>query len=452
MQNTSPIVGISTALGNGGIAIVRISGYNFLDELNPLFKIDLKTLQPNTINYTHLIENNHYIDEVLVSYMQAPHSFTGEDILEINCHGGILITQKIFKIILKHNIRAAEAGEFTKRAFLNNKKDLIQANSIMDMINAKSERALQYAQSALSGETTANIEALRGQLLKIISYIEVAIDYPEYEVDEMANNNPTLTEISNLINQLEIIIKNSTDGLILTNSLKVAIIGRPNVGKSSLINYLAKSEVAIVTDIAGTTRDVIERELLLGDLLITLIDTAGIQESNDFVEQIGIEKSRAIIDTVDLILLMVDGSQKVTELDLELLELTTNKKRLVIINKADMTLQPNSVLTKLDDTVTISAKSGFGIEAIAAQIKIIFNINDLEGNPSQTMANAEVIGHLTDVLNHLQNAAVQIEQDVAIDIVEIEIKEALYILGEIIGLNPRDNLIDELFSKFCLGK
>lgn len=331
------IAAISTALGVGAISIIRVSGDDSINIVNKIFKgKDLTKVKSHTINYGYIIDNREIIDEVLVSVMKSPKTFTKEDIVEINCHGGVATTNRVLELLLTNGARLAEPGEFTKRAFLNGRIDLINAEGVMDLINAKTEKNRQISINKLNGKASNLVKELREKLIKIISNIEVNIDYPEYEDIEVLTNEKILPEIITFKNDLEKIIKDSEDGKIINEGINVGIIGKPNVGKSSLLNALLEEEKAIVTDIEGTTRDIVEGKINLGGLILNIIDTAGIRETDNLVEKIGVEKSMEIIDKVDLIIFVLNNNEAITEEELKILNKIKDKNSIVVINKIDL--------------------------------------------------------------------------------------------------------------------
>ncbi len=451
LQDT--IAGISTAMGEGAISIVRLSGDDALTIANKVFKgKDLTQVPTHTIHYGHLIdfETEMKIDEVLISIMKAPRTFTAEDVVEINCHGGILVTNKVLEILLRAGARLAEPGEFTKRAFLNGRIDLAQAESIMDIIHAKSEESLSLALNGLDGRVSQLIKNLREHVLNIIAQIEVNIDYPEYDDVEEMTNDVLLPKARDIKVEMEKLLDTAKTGKILRDGIKTVIIGRPNVGKSSLLNQLMREEKAIVTNIAGTTRDVVEGFINVGGITLNLIDTAGIRDTEDIVEAIGVEKSRKLINEAELILLVLNSNETLTEDDRELLTLTEGKKRLVILNKTD--LEQKIEHEELPASIKTSMIAENGIEIIEQTIKAMFEIGDIKAKDMTYLSNARHIAKLNIAINSITDAINAMEDGMLIDMVEIDIKNAWYTLGEILGEEIGDSLIDELFSKFCLGK
>ena len=448
MEDT--IVAISTSVGEGAISIIRLSGYDALNIASKVFTKDLTKVDSHTIHYGFITSNNEKIDEVLVSVMKAPKTFTREDIVEINCHGGIATTNKVLEVLLENGARLAEPGEFTKRAFLNGRIDLLEAEATMDLISSKAESARKISINTLTGETSNLIKNLRSELVKIISNIEVNIDYPEYEDIEVLTNESILPDIKKFKEKLEEIIKKSEDSKVIKEGIRVGIIGRPNVGKSSLLNSLLEEEKAIVTDVPGTTRDIVEGSLIVSGIPLNIIDTAGIRKTEDTVEKIGVEKSLKIIDTSDLLIYILNNNEEITEEEKEILEKTKNKKRIIVVNKIDLKTKLNKKL--LDSYIEISVKENIGIDKIKDEIKRLFNIGEISTNDMTYLSNARSIALLKKSLNNINDAINEINNNNPIDIVELSLKESWNNLGEVIGETYTDELLDELFSRFCLGK
>ena len=446
------IAAISTALGTGAISIIRVSGDDSINIVNKIFKgKDLTKVMSHTINYGYIAYNNEIIDEVLVSIMKSPKTFTKEDIVEINCHGGIATTNKVLELLLTNGARLAEPGEFTKRAFLNGRIDLINAEGVMDLINSKTEKNRQISINKLNGKASNLIKELREKLIKIISNIEVNIDYPEYEDIEVLTNEKILPEVMTFKNDLEKIIKDSEDGKIINEGINVGIIGKPNVGKSSLLNALLEEEKAIVTDIEGTTRDIVEGKINLGGIILNIIDTAGIRKTDNLVEKIGVEKSMGIIDKVDLIIFVLNNNEFISEEELKILDKIKDKNSIIVINKID--LEKRIDLTNYNKKIIeISVKDNIGIEELKNEIKRIYNIDNIDTKDMTYLSNARSIALLKQSLLKINNSIKNIEENAPIDIVELDLKNAWELLGEIIGETYSDELLDELFSRFCLGK
>lgn len=447
------IAAISTALGVGAISIIRVSGQEAIEVVNHIFKgKDLTRVQSHTIHYGHIIDQNELIDEVLVSVMRAPKTFTMEDVVEINCHGGITTTNKVLELLLTNGARLAEPGEFTKRAFLNGRIDLINAESIMDLIQVKTEKARKLAMQGLEGNTSNLIHQLRQKILELLATIEVNIDYPEYEDIEIMTNekmNPSLSEIRNELNH---IIEESENGQLLKEGIKTIIIGKPNVGKSSILNKLLNEEKAIVTDIEGTTRDIVEGTISIKGIPLDIIDTAGIRHTEDIVEKIGVNKSLNLIDQADLIIVVLNNNELLTKEDREILEKTKDKKSIVVINKSD--LESKIEKEELSDRIVIETSTFLlnGIETLKDKIVEMFHLNELDHQDYNYLSNVRQISLAKEALQILEEVEKGIQNEVPIDMVEIDLKRSWDKLGEIIGDSYSEELIDQLFRQFCLGK
>lgn len=443
------IVAISTALGEGAISIIRVSGDDAIKIINPLFDgKNLEKASSHTINYGHIVYNGEIIDEVLLSIMKAPKTYTKEDVIEINTHGSIAVVNKIMEILLLGGCRLAEPGEFTKRAFLNGRIDLTESEGVMDLINSETELTRKMAINELSGNVSRLITDTREDIISLISNIEVNIDYPEYEDIEVVTINKIREKVREIKEKLLKTLKLSEDGKILKDGIKTVILGKPNVGKSSLLNALLEEEKAIVTDVKGTTRDIVEGSILVGGVKLNLIDTAGVRKSDDIVEKIGIEKSLNLIDEAELVLLILDASCPLSEEDKYLLEKTKDKKRIIIMNKIDLNLN-NSYM---DDVIKISAKNNEGIEDIKDAIKELFNVGTFMSKNLTFFTNVRQISLLKSAIKSLEDVEQGIKEEREIDMIEIDLKLVWEKLGDIIGANYTEELIDNLFSRFCLGK
>ena len=448
MEDT--IVAISSSAGAGAISIIRLSGSDALNIASKVFTKDLTEVDTHTIHYGYIKDGEEKIDEVLVSVMKSPKTFTREDIVEINCHGGLATTNKVLEILLENGARLAEPGEFTKRAFLNGRIDLLEAEATMDLISSRAESTRKISINTLTGETSNLIKDLRKELVQIISNIEVNIDYPEYEDIEVLTNNSILPSVKKFKEKLEDIIQKSEDSKIIKEGIKVGIIGKPNVGKSSLLNSLLEEEKAIVTDIPGTTRDIVEGSLVLGGIPLNIIDTAGIRKTEDTVEKIGVEKSLSIIDTADLIIYILNNNEEITEEEKELLNKIKDKKKIIVVNKIDQETRLDKKI--LDSYIEISVKENIGVNKIKEEIKRLFSIGDIITNDVTYLSNARSIALLKKSLKSINEAEEEITINSPIDIVELSLKDAWSSLGEIIGETYTEELLDELFSRFCLGK
>lgn len=448
------IIGISTALSKGAISIIRLSGDDAIKIVNKVFKgIDLSKVEPNTINYGHIVDSDscQIIDEVLVSIFKAPKSYTKEDVVEINCHGGLFVTNKIYEQLVLLGARPSEPGEFTKRAFLSGRIDLTKAEAVMDVINAENNAALKIANSALNGKISTFVDQKRQELLDIIATISVNIDYPEYDDVEQLTNEDILPKLKTIKLELEDVLNNAKSAKLLKNGINTVIVGKPNVGKSSLLNTLIGENKAIVTNIPGTTRDIVEASINLGQVTLNLIDTAGIRITEDVVEKIGVEKSKEQINKADIILCVLDGSEPINEQDKKILNEIKNKCHLTIINKIDLEQKIN--LGEVDDNVLfISTKNNNTIKELENKILETLNLNNLFNKDITYISNARQLEKINFAIKALDEALTTIENEATIDFVDIDIRKAWLYLGEIVGQTSTDNLLDELFSKFCLGK
>jgi tRNA modification GTPase len=444
------IVAISTPIGQGAIGIVRLSGDDAISIVQHSFEgPDLHQVPSHSVQYGHIVDGTERLDEVLVTVFRSPRSFTTEDVVEIHCHGGMFVTGKILERMLISGARAARPGEFTERAFLHGRIDLTQAESVMDLIDASSDLALSLANKGLDGVVFELITSLRSDLLDIIATIEVNIDYPEYDDVETLTNDVLQPAIVALKQRIAKVLERSRFGRVIRDGVKTAIIGRPNVGKSSLLNALLREDKAIVTEVQGTTRDIVEGRLNIGGIVLHLIDTAGIRESEDVVERIGIDKARRVIDEAELILYVLDNNQPLTEEDNTLLDATKDKQRIVIINKTDLS---TALRHEFDDAVAISALHRHGIDALEERIRGMFLSGQVRLGDEAVVANARHIALLESTQQALDDSLASIGDDMPVDMVEIDLKNAWMRLGEIIGETSSDSLLDQLFSKFCLGK
>lgn len=450
------IAAVSTPLGEGAISIVRLSGSDALKIAGEVFVgKNLEEVASHTINYGHIKEDDELIDEVMVSVMRAPRTFTRENIIEINTHGGIAVTQQILQVLLRHGARLAEPGEFTKRAFLNGRIDLTQAESVMDIIKAKTDKAANNAVKQLDGSLSKLIQSIRQEIIETLAAVEVNIDYPEYDDVEEVTSQLLLDKTSQFESLLTNLLATAKRGKILREGLKTAIIGRPNVGKSSLLNQLLREEKAIVTDIAGTTRDIIEEYANIGGVPLQLIDTAGIRETDDVVEAIGVERSKKALSEADLVLLVLDASHSLTELDLQLLELSSSSNRIILLNKTDL---PEAIeVNQLPiDFIRISALQNENLEAVENKINSLFF--DEEGFTKSSeqdatyLSNTRHISLVEQALSALHEANNSLAAGMPVDLVQVDITRCWQLLGEITGEAAPDELIHQLFSQFCLGK
>lgn len=446
------ICAISTALGVGAISIIRVSGDEAIDIVNKIFDKDLTKKESHTINYGHIVYNGEIIDEVMVSIMKSPKTFTKEDIVEINSHGGVAVTNKVLEILLLEGARLAEPGEFTKRAFLNGRIDLVEAESIMDLIESKTETSRKLAISGMEGKVSKLVKNIIDNLVKVNANIEVNIDYPEYEDIEIVTKEK-IEEMSKYINkELTKLLNESENGKLIKDGINTLILGRPNVGKSSILNKLIEEDKAIVTSVAGTTRDIVEGQIRVNGILLNIIDTAGVRETKDIVEKIGVEKSLSLVNDADLIILVFNNNEKLTDEDKKLLEYTKEKKRIIVINKIDLENNLDISNLKNERIVKVSALKDSGIENLKNEINDMFNLEEINLGDFTYLSNSRQISLVKKAVEISKNLEDALNNDVPIDLLEIDIKEICEILGEIIGESYDDKLIDTLFSNFCLGK
>ncbi len=449
MEDT--IAAISTIVGESALNVIKVSGKDSIEIVNKIFSgKDLSNVKSHTIHYGFIMDGNEKIDEVLVSIFKTPKTYTREDVVEINCHGGISITNKILEILLLNGCRMAEPGEFIKRAYLNGRINLVEAEAVSDLISAKTETARRIGIKGLTGESSKLIKDLREDLLSLIANIEVNIDYPEYEDAVVVTKDLIKEKISGMIYKLKEIISKSENQLLIKNGIKVSIVGKPNVGKSSLLNKFLNEEKAIVTDIEGTTRDIVEGSIILNGVEIKLIDTAGIRETDNIVEKIGVEKSYKAIDESDLTLFVLDNSRKLSKEDEEIFNNIKNKKVLIIVNKSDEKQELDLSKFKKFEIINTSTKTKDGIDSLKNKIIEMFNLGNLELNDYTYLSNSRQISILKESLNIANNILKKSEEEV--DLLEIDIKILWEKLGEILGETYKDDLLDEIFSKFCLGK
>lgn len=452
MEDT--IVAISTACGVGAISIIRLSGSKALEVASKIFKgKDLKKVASHTINHGYIIDKNrNIIDEVLVSVMLAPKTYTMEDIVEINTHGGIASTNKVLELCLVNGARLAQPGEFTKRAFLNGRIDLTEAEAIEDVINSSTDKSLILSMNQLTGSLKNLITETRKDIMGLIANIEVNIDYPEYEDAEDITLKRLKEKLLPIKSKLEELLKNSNDAKIIKDGINICMIGRPNVGKSSLLNTFLEEDKAIVTDIAGTTRDIVEGETIINGIKINFLDTAGIRETANVVEKIGVDKSKKIINTADLIILVLNNNEKLTPDDLELLDLVKDKNYIIFVNKNDLPANIDLPIGKYTNVVYGNTLTTAGIKELKEMITTIFNLEKINTNDPTYITNARHKALIEVALNYLNSALENIDNGYSVDMLEIDIRACWDTLGEIIGTTYKDELLDELFSNFCLGK
>ena len=453
------IAAIATAPGEGGIGIIRISGEKSLQVAQSIFKSKsgkmIKDYNARTLIYGTVVDNEKVIDEVLVAYMKGPNSYTAEDVIEINCHGGFISVKKILELILSKGVRLAEAGEFTKRAFLNGRIDLSQAEAIIDVIKSKTDMAHEVAQSQLEGSLAKKIKDLRMNVTEVLAHLEVYIDFAEEDVEEITYQ--TLEEKAlELRNEIIKLYDTAESGKILRDGLKTVIVGKPNVGKSSLLNSILGENRAIVTDIAGTTRDVIEEFVNIKGIPLKIVDTAGIRETEDVVEKIGVEKSRESFSTADLVIMVLDASRKLSEEDMEILESLKNKKTIVLLNKMD--LEPQIELEKIEefvnseDIIKISALKHQGIEELQDKIEAMVYHGSVKNSSNLMITNSRHKDALFKAYESINDAISAIEQRMPYDFIEVDFKNIWDYLGYINGDTVREDLLDTIFANFCIGK
>jgi len=452
------IAAISTPAGSGGISIVRISGEGCIHLANTLFSgADLNKKESHTISFGYIKNpiNNTVIDEVLVSVMRAPKTYTRDDVVEINCHGGTQSSQKVLEIFLNEGARLAEPGEFTKRAFLNGRIDLTQAEAVIDIINAKTDLGRQSAVNQLEGSIAKTVGQLRDTLLTSIATIEASIDYPEHDIEE-ETYGILRTRITEILEKTQKLIESADKGKIIREGISTVILGKPNVGKSSLLNYLLDEERAIVTDIPGTTRDTVEELINIGGVPVKIVDTAGIRDTQDKVEKIGVEKSKEYANKADLILMMVDTSRGITVEDRQILDIIRDKKAIVILNKIDL---PNKIdineicdIVSKKNIISVSAKDGTGIDELTSRIKDLFFGGEIELNNDTVISNVRHRNSLFEAKNSLLKALDTINMGMPIDFVSMDLTQGYNHFGEITGDSVDDELLDRIFSQFCLGK
>ncbi|MCI9063195.1 MAG: tRNA uridine-5-carboxymethylaminomethyl(34) synthesis GTPase MnmE [Clostridia bacterium] len=454
----STIASISTAPGIGGIGIIRMSGKDTFNILEKIFvqknKKDIEEIPGYTIKYGHIEDDGKIIDEVLVSYFKAPKSYTSEDMCEINSHGGNVIMKKILELCIRNGAEVAEPGEFTKRAFLNGRIDLAQAESVIDIINAKSDREAKEGIKQLNGFLSREIGDIKKDLMNVITNIEVSIDYPEYDTPEESNDD-IMENIVKTKNRLEILKGSFDNGKIIKQGIKTVIIGKPNAGKSSLLNAILKEDRAIVTEYEGTTRDTIEEFVNINGVPLVLVDTAGIRDAKDEVEKIGIEKSRKLAQDADLIIAIIDSSNDLTEEDLEILEIAKSKKSIIVLNKMDLDKKidsKNENIKHFENIITISAMQKQGLEKLYSKIGDLFSLNQINFDNEVLITNERHKNLISKAIDNLEEAKKSLEGNMPVDIICISLRNVLSNLGSITGEEAGEEIINEIFARFCLGK
>ena len=449
----STICAVSTAIGVGAISIIRISGPNAIDIVNSIYKgKDLLNVNSHTINYGYIIYNNEIIDEVLVSVMRAPKTFTMEDVVEINSHGGPAVVNKILEILLLSGCTLANPGEFTKRAFLNGRIDLIEAEAIQDLISSESEKSRKMALKQLRGSLSREIINIRKFIMDVLANIEVNIDYPEYEEGEKYTKETLLPKIIKIKDMLTNLLNSAENGKIVKNGISIALLGKPNVGKSSILNAFLEEDKAIVTPIAGTTRDVVEGKFILDGIVLNIIDTAGIRETEDVVEKIGVERSLNMADIADLVIYVVDNENLVDRKDEEILRKIKDKKLIIFVNKNDL-IDKKLVIDYINPCSIVYGNTinSNGLDALKDKIKELFNIGEIEESNYTFLSNARQVSLIREASNYIENI-INLIDSLPLDVFSIDLNNAYELLGEIIGETYKDDLLDELFAKFCLGK
>lgn len=457
MEHTIAAIATST-MSSGGISVIRLSGEDAIKIADKIFKsvkgIKLTDVASHTVHYGHIVSNEKVIDEVLVIVMRAPNTYTREDVVEIDCHGGILVTRKVLEACIDAGASPAQPGEFTKRAFLNGRIDLSQAEAVIDVINSKNDYALKSSVNQLDGVLSRKIRKIREIIINHVAYIEAALDDPEHiSLDNYVDN--VKNDVDNCVNIVDNLVKNAENGRIMHDGINTVILGKTNAGKSSLLNALAKEERAIVTDIEGTTRDVLEEQINIGGITLNLIDTAGIRKTEDIVENIGVEKAKKIASNADLIIYVVDGSRPLDNNDTEIMELIKEKKVIVLLNKSDI----GQIVSKNDlnclscyDIISISAKEETGLDKLEDSIKNLFFTGDITSNEEIYITNARHKSLLKEALNSLKLVSEGIDDGVSEDFLTIDLMNGYEKLGLIIGEAVEDDLADQIFSKFCMGK
>ena len=449
------IAAVSTPIGSGGIGIVRISGSEAVDIANGLFVPhkgkSLAERKSHSISYGRLVYKGQVCDEVLVSLMRAPNTYTREDVVEINCHGGIRAVTAVLEAVLKSGARLAEPGEFTKRAFLNGRLDLTQAEAVIDIINAKTDKSREAALKRLDGRLCRKIRSLREDILTMIAHIEAAIDYPEHD-DETMTYSMIEEGVRSVTMQVQNLINGADIGRIYNEGIRTVILGKPNVGKSSLLNAVIDEERAIVTDIPGTTRDVLEELINIGGIPLKLVDTAGIRDTDNAIEKIGVEKSRKLAAEADLVLLMLDGSRELSDDDRELIALSEDKKRIVLVNKTDLHQNITAEELKGLDPVFLSVKADKGLDELYDRIKSMFFSGDIAENEEALISNERNKNSLYKAKLHLDNVLETVNNRMPEDFISMDLTQAYEALGEITGESLEEDIIDKIFSEFCLGK
>ena len=457
-MRTDTIAAIATAMSNSGIGIVRISGEDAFSIINSIYsgktKKDFHHLKSHTMHYGYIVDNSEIIDEVLVLIMRGPHSFTGEDVIEIQCHGGVFVVKKILETVIKYGARPAEPGEFTKRAFLNGRMDLSQAEAVIDVINSKNEYALKSSVSQLRGNVQKKIQRIREEILYHTAFIETALDDPEHISVDGYGEKLKIT-VDSLLDELKDLLDNSDNGRMIKEGIKTVIVGKPNAGKSSLLNVLLGEERAIVTDIEGTTRDVLEETVQLSGISLQLIDTAGIRNTEDIVEKIGVDKAKTYAEDADVIIYVVDASRELDDNDKNIIEMIGNKKAIVLLNKSDLdtVITKEMMISYLDKPmIEISAKEESGIRELEDMLKKMFFSGEISFNDEVYITNIRHKNAISEAYQSLLKVNISIENNMPEDFYSIDLLDAYESLGNITGETMGEDLVNEIFSKFCMGK
>ena len=445
------ICAISTSLGIGAISIVRVTGSEAIDIVNKIFDGNLLNKKSHTIHYGHIIENDEKIDEVLVTIMKGPKTYTTEDKVEINCHGGESTTKKVIEILLANGCRLAEPGEFTKRAYLNGRINLLQAESVNDLIIAKTDAARRLAINNVDGILTKRIKKIREKIVQILANIEVNIDYPEYTDEVVVTHELMNKYLSEITKDLDNLVSGAKNGRIIKDGVNIAIIGKPNVGKSSILNYLLDEDKAIVTNIPGTTRDIVEGTITLNGVALNFIDTAGIRETDDVVEKIGVDKSKSVAKNADIIIYVLNNNEEISSEELETMENLDSKKTIIFVNKSDLEQKIN--LGNISREIILgNTVSDNGLDDLLVAIKNKLNLDSIVNKDMSYLSNIREITLVNKASDALNSAKKSLEEGLPIDMIEIDLKRAWEYLGEIIGEAYEDELVDNIFSNFCLGK
>jgi len=454
MKN-STIAAIATPHGVGGISVIRISGIDSILICDKIFKAKSKKrlidANSHTIHYGNIVSDNEVVDEVLVSVMRAPNTFTREDTVEINCHGGLVVTQKVLLSVINAGATLASPGEFTKRAFLNGRIDLSQAEAVIDVINSPSSLALSVAANQLGGSLSSDINDLRDKVLEILSQINVTIDYPEEDIDDIEREK-LIADLESVKSKISELLETSHRGKLIRDGINTVICGKPNVGKSSILNLLARDSRAIVTDIAGTTRDVIEERITIGNIVLNVFDTAGIRDTEDTIESMGIDKSKECIKNAELVLFVIDPVSGISDEDKEIFNSLNNKNVIVILNKSDIVNTFDTDMFSGFSVVKLSAKTGDGLDNLTSAIENMFNLGKITAGDNNAITNLRHKEALTQALSSMNSAISALVEFVPYDIVSIDLTDCATHLGEITGKTVSDEIVNKIFARFCLGK